>query len=139
MPAHSSHLRYTTDGNGDVVDLTAGVASVVDEAGSVTSGIATVFVPGATAAVTTMENEPGNVFDMRAFLDRLVPPGDSYHHNRLNHDTNAHAHVRAALIGPSETIPIEAGRLLLGTWQQIVLIDFDDRPRERTVLVNVVC
>jgi secondary thiamine-phosphate synthase enzyme len=139
LPAHSSNLTYTTDGNGDVVDLTAGVASVVQEAGSVTSGIATVFVPGATAAVTTMENEPGNVFDLRALLDRLVPPGEPYHHNRLNHDTNAHAHIRAALIGPSATIPIEAGRLLLGTWQQIVLIDFDDRQRERTVLVNVVC
>jgi secondary thiamine-phosphate synthase enzyme len=139
VPAHSSHLRCTTDGNGDVVDLTAGVASVVEAAGSVTSGIATVFVPGATAAVTTMENEPGNVFDLRALLDRLVPPGDSYHHNRLNHDSNAHAHIRATLIGPSESIPIEAGRLLLGTWQQIVLIDFDDRPRERMVLVNVVC
>ena len=139
MPAHSYHLRYTTDGDGDVVDLTAGVAQVVAEAGSVTSGIASVFVPGATAAVTTMENEPGNVFDLRALLDRLVPPGGSYEHNSLNHDTNAHAHIRAALVGPSETIPIEAGRLLLGTWQQIVLIDFDDRPRERTVLVNVVC
>jgi secondary thiamine-phosphate synthase enzyme len=138
LPAHSSHLRYTTDGNGDVVDLTAGVASVVAEAGSITSGIASVFVPGATAAITTMEHEPGNVFDLRALLDRLVPPGDAYEHNSLNHDTNAHAHIRAALVGPSETIPIEAGRLLLGTWQQIVLIDFDDRPRERTVLVNVV-
>ena len=137
--ATSQHLRYTTDGNGDVVDLTAGVARVVADAGSVTTGIATVFVPGATAAVTTMENEPGNVFDLRALLDRLVPPEDEYHHNRLNHDTNAHAHIRAALIGPSESIPIEAGRLLLGTWQQIVLVDFDDRPRERTVLVNVVC
>jgi secondary thiamine-phosphate synthase enzyme len=139
LPGHSQHLRYTTGGSGDVVDLTAGVAAVVEEAGSVTTGIAVVFVPGATAAITTMENEPGNVSDLRALLDRLVPPDDPYHHNRLNHDTNAHAHIRAALVGPSEAIPIEAGRLLLGTWQQIVLIDFDDRPRERTVLVSVVC
>jgi secondary thiamine-phosphate synthase enzyme len=137
LPAHSSHLRYTTGGNGDVVDLTPGVAAVVAEAGSVKSGVAVVFVPGATAAVTTMENEPGNVFDLSALLDRLVPPGGDYRHNRLNHDTNAHAHIRAALVGPSESIPIEAGRLLLGTWQQVVLVDFDDRPRERTVLVNV--
>ena len=86
-----------------------------------------------------MEHEPGNVLDLRALLDRLVPAREDYQHNRLNHDTNAHAHIRAALVGPSESIPIEAGRLLLGTWQQIVLIDFDDRPRERTVLVNVVC
>jgi secondary thiamine-phosphate synthase enzyme len=137
LPVHSQHLRYTTGGSGDVVDLTTGVAQVVAEAGSVKGGVAVVFVPGATAAVTTMENEPGNVFDLTALLDRLVPPGDDYHHNRLNHDTNAHAHIRAALVGPSESIPIEAGRLLLGTWQQIVLVDFDDRPRERTVLVNV--
>jgi thiamine phosphate synthase YjbQ (UPF0047 family) len=82
LPAHSSHLRYATEGDGDVVDLTAGVAQVVAEAGSVTSGIASVFVPGATAAVTTMENEPGNVLDLRALLDRLVPPGGSYQHNR---------------------------------------------------------
>jgi secondary thiamine-phosphate synthase enzyme len=139
VPTHSAHLRFSTDGNGDVVDLTAGVAAVVEAAGSMTGGIASVFVPGATAAITTMEHEPGNVFDLRSLLDRLIPPTGDYEHNALNHDSNAHAHIRAALVGPSETIPIEAGRLLLGTWQQIVLIDFDDRPRERTVLVSVVC
>jgi secondary thiamine-phosphate synthase enzyme len=139
LPSHSAHLRVETDGNGDVVDLTARVADVVADAGAQTSGVAVVFVPGATAAITTMENEPGNVFDLRALLDRLVPADGDYHHNRLNHDTNAHAHIRAALVGPSESIPVEAGRLLLGTWQQIVLVDFDDRPRERTVLVSVVC
>jgi secondary thiamine-phosphate synthase enzyme len=101
--------------------------------------VVSVFVPGATAAVTTMENEPGNVFDLRQVLDRLVPPEGEWEHNRLNHDSNAHAHIRAAIVGPSETIPFEAGRLMLGTWQQIVLVDFDDRPRERTVLVNVIC
>jgi secondary thiamine-phosphate synthase enzyme len=138
LAGHSAHLRFSTDGNGDVVDLTAGVAAVVEAAGSMTAGIASVFVPGATAAITTMEHEPGNVFDLRTLLDRLIPPSGDYEHNGLNHDTNAHAHIRAALVGPSETIPIEAGRLLLGTWQQIVLIDFDDRPRERTVLVSVV-
>jgi secondary thiamine-phosphate synthase enzyme len=101
--------------------------------------VVAVFVPGATAAITTMEHEPGNVFDFRAFLDRAVPRQAGWEHNRLNHDTNAHAHIKAALMGPSETIPFEAGRLMLGTWQHIVLVDFDDRPRDRTVLVNVVC
>jgi secondary thiamine-phosphate synthase enzyme len=131
----------STRGDGDVVDLTPGVAGVLADAGSVTSGVVSVFVPGATAAVTTMEHERGNVRDLRLVLDALIPARGSFdwEHNRLNHDTNAHAHVRAALVGPSETIPVEAGRLLLGTWQQIVLIDFDDRPRERTVLVNVMC
>jgi secondary thiamine-phosphate synthase enzyme len=137
LPSHSAQLRFRTKGNGDVIDVTPDVADVVAEAG-VTSGIAAVFVPGATAAITTMECEPGNVADLRALLDKLVPPHGRYEHNRLNHDSNAHAHIRAALLGPSEAIPIEAGRLLLGTWQQVVLVDFDDRPRERTVLVNLV-
>ena len=137
MPVTSAHLRFRTDGNGDVVDITPGVADAVAQTRG--SGVASVFVPGATAAVTTMEHEPGNVFDLRTLLDRLVPAGDAWEHNRLNHDTNAHAHIRAALVGPSETIPFEAGRLMLGTWQQIVLVDFDDRPRDRTVLVNVLC
>jgi secondary thiamine-phosphate synthase enzyme len=136
LPITSAQLRCSTDGNGDVVDITGDVAAVVSEV-SVSSGLVAVFVPGATAAVTTMEHEPGNVFDLRTLLDRLVPRDASWEHNRLNHDTNAHAHIKAAVVGPSETVPFEAGRLMLGTWQQIVLVDFDDRPRERTVLVNV--
>jgi secondary thiamine-phosphate synthase enzyme len=136
LPITSANLRVHTDGNGDVVDITGGVADAVRD--TTGAGIASVFVPGATAAVTTMEHEPGNVFDLRQVLDRLVPREQGWEHNRLNHDTNAHAHIRAALVGPSETIPFEAGRLMLGTWQQIVLLDFDDRPRERTVIVNVI-
>jgi len=137
LPISSAQLRFRTDGNGDVVDLTDGVAEVVQSSGNGT-GLVTVFVPGATAAVTTMEHEPGNVFDLRNLLDRLIPRQEAWEHNRLNHDSNAHAHIRASIVGPSETVPFEAGRLMLGTWQQIVLIDFDDRPRERTVLVNVI-
>jgi secondary thiamine-phosphate synthase enzyme len=137
LPVTSAQLRFETDGNGDVVDITPGVAGAIAETRG--SGVVSVFVPGATAAVTTMEHEPGNVFDLRTLLDRLVPRGEAWEHNRLNHDTNAHAHIRAAIVGPSETIPFAAGRLMLGTWQQIVLVDFDDRPRERTVLVNVLC
>jgi len=138
LAIYSGEIRLTTAGSGDALDLTEAVERVVEQSGA-RDGAVTVFVPGSTAAITTMEHEPGGVHDLRELLDRLVPPGASYRHNSLNHDTNAHAHIRAALVGPSETIPIEAGRLLLGTWQQIVLIDFDDRPRERTVLVNVVC
>ena len=76
--------------------------------------------------------------DLQQLLDQLIPPREDYEHNRRNHDTNAHAHLRAALIGPSETIPLVDGRLILGTWQQVVLIDFDDRPRTRSVTVHVV-
>jgi secondary thiamine-phosphate synthase enzyme len=137
LPTTSAHLRFGTDGNGDVVDVTPAVAEMVAQ--TTGAGVASVFVPGATAAITTMENEPGNVFDLRQLLDQLVPREAGWEHNRLNHDSNAHAHIRAAIVGPSETIPFEAGRLMLGAWQQIVLVDFDDRPRERTVLVNVIC
>ena len=92
---------------------------------------------GSTAAISTMEFEPGGVADLRSLLDRLIPPQGDYEHNRLNHDTNSHAHQRATLVGPSEQVPVIDGRLALGTWQQLVLIDFDDRPRERTVIVMV--
>jgi secondary thiamine-phosphate synthase enzyme len=125
-----------TPGNGHVVDITAGVESVLSTA-VVDRGAAVVFATGSTVAVTTMEFEPGGVSDLQQLLERLIPHTSSYEHNRRNHDTNAHAHLRAALIGPSETIPIVDGRLSLGTWQQVVLIDFDDRPRSRTVTVQV--
>jgi secondary thiamine-phosphate synthase enzyme len=95
------------------------------------------FVRGSTAAVTTMEFEAGGVADLRQMLERLIPAEGDYAHNRLNRDTNSHAHQRASVIGPSESVPIIGGRLALGTWQQLVLIDFDDRPRERTVVVQV--
>lgn len=137
MAVHSGRLEFSTQGNGDVIDLTEGVESVIRSAG-VDAGMATVFVPGATAAVTTMEFEPGGIRDLKDTLDRLVPPEGDYEHNRLNHDTNSHAHLRAAIVGPSESVPIESGRLVRGTWQQLVLLDFDDRPRRRSVTVTIV-
>jgi secondary thiamine-phosphate synthase enzyme len=85
-----------------------------------------------------MEYEPGGVHDLQALLDRLIPPRGDYEHNRLNHDTNSHAHQRASIVGPSEVVPVLGDRLALGTWQQLVLIDFDDHSRERTVVVQVV-
>ena len=126
-----------TPGNGHIVDITAGVASVV-RTSAVDRGIVTAFATGSTVAITTMEHEPGGVHDLQALLDRLIPAGGEYEHNVRNHDTNAHAHLRAAVIGPSETVPLIDGRLALGTWQQLVLIDFDDRPRSRSVTVQVV-
>ena len=136
MPTHNDHIRLSTQGDGDVQPLSERVLEIVRDSG-VERGVAAIFVPGATAAVTTMEYEPGGVTTCKAALDRLVPAQGDYEHNRLNYDTNSHAHIRAAIVGPSESIPIDAGRLLLGTWQEIVLLDFDDRPRERTVLVSV--
>ena len=136
MAVQGGMLRLETPGNGDIVDITEGVARVAATSG-VERGIITVFATGSTVAVTTMEHEPGGVHDLQQLLDRLIPAQGDYEHNRLNHDTNAHAHLRAAVIGPSETIPLVDGRLALGTWQQLVLIDFDDRPRTRTVTVQV--
>ena len=136
MTAHSGLLRVSTAGGGEIVDLTEGVASVVARA-EVRHGVAVVFGVGSTVGVTTMEFEPGGVADLRAALERLLPAELEYEHNRLNMDTNAHSHLRAALIGASESVPIVGGRLALGTWQQIVLLDFDVRPRERTVHVTV--
>jgi secondary thiamine-phosphate synthase enzyme len=136
VAVHSGQLRFSTAGGGEIVDLTEGVASVVART-EVSEGVAVVFGVGSTVAVTTMEYEPGGVADLRAALERLLPAGADYEHNRLNHDTNAHSHLRAALIGPSETVPIAGGRLVLGTWQQVVLLDLDVRPRDRTVQVTV--
>ena len=137
MAVHSWESSFSTQGDSDVIDITAGVQRIV-AAGPVADGLVTAFVRGSTAAITTMEFEPGGVADLRDLLERLIPVHGDYEHNRLNHDTNSHAHQRASLIGASEQVPMVAGRLALGTWQQLVLIDFDDRPRERTVVVQVV-
>jgi secondary thiamine-phosphate synthase enzyme len=132
----TSEIGIETRGDSDVIDITGEVGAAVSESG-VAEGQASAFVRGSTAAITTMEFEPGGIEDLRALLDRLIPTKGDYAHNRLNHDTNSHAHQRASIIGPSEMIPVSAGRLALGTWQQLVLIDFDDRPRRRTVVVQV--
>jgi len=137
MTTHSGILRIHTDGHGEIVDLTEGVRSVVRTT-SVEKGLVSVFVGASTAAVTTMEFDPAVVVDLRQALDRLVPADHEYEKNRRDDKTNAHARVRASLVGPSVTIPLTGGLLALGAWQQIVLLDFDDRPRERTVSIHVV-
>jgi secondary thiamine-phosphate synthase enzyme len=136
VAVHGGLLRLETQGNGHIVDITPGVASVVRTSG-VDRGLVSVFATGSTVAVTTMEYEPGGVHDLQSLLDQLIPARDDYEHNVRNGDTNAHAHLRAAVIGPSESVPLLDGRLALGTWQQVVLIDFYDRPRRRTVTVQV--
>jgi secondary thiamine-phosphate synthase enzyme len=137
MPVHTGELRLSTKGDNDIIDITDGVARIVSTA-AVTEAQATAFVRGSTAAITTMEFEPGGIHDLSQALERLIPSHGDYEHNRLNRDTNSHAHQRASLIGPAEIVPVSGGRLALGTWQQIVLIDFDDRARDRTVVVQVV-
>ena len=136
MAVHTALLRLRTQGDGDIVDLSPGLAGVLRTC-ELRRGVVCVFVEGSTAAVTTMEYEPGGVEDLRAALERLVPAAGAYAHNRLNADDNAHAHLRASLLGPSVSIPLVRGSLVLGTWQQVVLIDFDDRPRERSVHIRI--
>ena len=119
----------------DVFDLTADVASVVAEAG-IGRGQVLVFVPGSTAAVTTIEFESGAVADLVRAVERLAPGGQPYEHDQRWGDGNGYAHVRAALVGPSLVVPVADGQLATGTWQQIVLLDFDNRPRRRKVLVQ---
>ncbi len=137
MNLRATELRFSTRGDTDVIDITGEVQGVVEEAG-VEVGQVLACVRGSTAAIATMEFEPGGVHDLREMLERLIPAQGNYEHNRLNHDSNSHAHQRATLIGPSEAVPVVGGRLALGTWQQLVLIDFDDRVRERTVVVQVI-
>jgi secondary thiamine-phosphate synthase enzyme len=136
VTVHTGLLRLETEGDGQIVDLTEGVLAVVRQS-EVEHGLVSVFVTGSTAAVTTMEYEPGGVQDLQQTLERLVPRARDYAHNVMNGDDNAHAHLRASLVGPSETVTLVGGRLALGTWQQIVLLDFDTRPRRREVHVQV--
>jgi secondary thiamine-phosphate synthase enzyme len=133
---HSAQIRVSTEGNGDIIDITPGVQEVVDTAG-IGDGLVTVFVAHSTAAVSLIEYEEGGVNDLRELMERLVPGGGDYHHNLTAGDTNAHAHLRAAVLGPSEVVPSKGGRIQTGTWQQFVLVDFDDQPRNRTIMVQV--
>ena len=129
-------VRFGTRGNGEVVDVTDEVARKV--AGSeVTEGTVTIFTPSATSALTTIEYESGAVADLQALFDRLVPQNAEYRHNLRWGDGNGHSHVRAALLGASLTVPFVDKRLTLGTWQQIVFVDFDVRPHDRRLVLQI--
>ncbi len=129
-------IRVSTVGQDDLIDLTDDVAAVVASTG-VMDGVVVAFVVGSTAAVTTIEFEPGLAHDLPAALELIAPRHGHYEHEARWHDDNGHSHVRASLIGPSLTIPLVKGKLTLGTWQQVVLFECDTRPRERTVIVQV--
>jgi secondary thiamine-phosphate synthase enzyme len=137
MKVETHRLRVPTRGNAEIVDLTPQIRDRISD-GRIVDGIATVFVVGSTGAVTTTEFEPGLVnTDFRALFERLAPEDGFYQHEETWHDDNGHSHVRASLVGPSLTVPLVDGRLTLGTWQQVVLMDFDTRSREREVIVQV--
>jgi secondary thiamine-phosphate synthase enzyme len=132
----NSYLSFKTSGDTDIIDITTYVSRQVAESG-LTEGQVLIFVPGSTAAVTTIEYESGAVRDLKEAIERLAPVSISYRHDAKWGDGNGYAHVRAALMGPSLTVPLIQGHLVLGTWQQIVLIDFDNDPRDRKVLVSI--
>ena len=135
---YGERVRVSTRGNTDVADITGEVARVV-AASKVRNGVVVVFVVGSTAGITTTEAEPGLLtHDLKAFFERIAPEGEYYKHEATWHDDNGHAHVRASALGPSITVPVVEGRMTLGTWQQIVLLDFDTRGRQREVVVQVV-
>jgi secondary thiamine-phosphate synthase enzyme len=134
----TTHIHtLSTKGQGDAHDLTAIVARAI-EASGMTSGIATIFVVGSTAGLTTIEFEPGAVHDLGEVFEQIAPRGGEYRHHLRWGDDNGSSHVRAALLGPSVTIPFRDGRLMLGTWQQVALFEFDTRPRRREVVVQMI-
>ena len=135
MTVATQTIALSTHGNGEVTDITAQVAEAVAASG-IADGIVTVFVPGATGALTTVEYEPGLVADLGELFERLAPEDARYHHDEAWHDGNGHAHVRASLLGPSLTVPVRGGKLTLGTWQQIIFVDFDNRPRRRELVAQ---
>jgi len=137
MTKYQQELSVTTRGHGDMHDLTKQVAALVTES-RIQTGIANVFNVGSTAAVGTIEFEPGLEGDLPTILDKLIPPSRNYGHEQAWHDGNGHSHLQATMLGPSLTVPIAGGKLALGTWQQIFHLECDVRGRKRTVIVTLV-
>jgi secondary thiamine-phosphate synthase enzyme len=136
MAVVTKDIQIDSRGENDVVDLTQRIQRCVAEA-KLGSGLVVVFVPGSTAAVTTIEYEPGLAKDFPAALERIAPKNHAYEHENAWHDGNGRSHVKASLVGPSLTVPFVDGKLALGTWQQIVLVELDLRPRTRKVIVQI--
>ena len=136
MTVNTGTIELHTRGDADIQDITRDVATVVAETG-LESGLVTIFCPSATSALTTIEFEQGCISDLRRLFDEIVDPSRHYAHNARWGDGNGHSHVRAALLGPSLTVPFVQGRLTLGTWQQIIYVDFDNRSRHRQLVAQI--
>lgn len=136
MVIETFHINLQTKGNSDIIDLTGHVQEIITLK-KFKEGNVLVFAGGSTAGITTIEYEPGLLKDYPDFWERLVPENVNYEHDNTWHDGNGHSHVRAALQGASLTVPFTNGKLMLGTWQQIILLDFDNRPRNRKIVVQV--
>jgi len=137
MSVKTGSLTLSTRGDADVRDITGELARLVAESG-LRAGTLTVFCPSSTSGVTTIEYEPGAVSDLRRLFNEIIPPGRDYAHEAAWHDGNGHSHVRAALLGASLSVPFVNGQLTLGTWQQVIYVDFDVRPRRRELVVQMV-
>ena len=137
MTVKSMFIQFNTRGNCDIIDISGQVSACIQESG-VKDGIVTIFTPSSTSALTTIEYEPGCLSDLKRSFDELVDPKQEYAHNATWGDGNGHSHLRAALLKASLTVPLVAGRMTLGTWQQIVYLDFDNRPRRREVVVQII-
>jgi secondary thiamine-phosphate synthase enzyme len=137
MTVTTARLSLDSRGHGHILDITADVAEAV-RGSELTQGVATVFVTGSTAGLTTVEFEPGLVHDLTAAFERLYPKTMEYRHHETWGDDNGHSHVRASMLGPSLAVPFVDGALTLGTWQQIILVDFDTRPRRREFVVQMI-
>ncbi len=137
MTVVTKTVRIKTRGELQMIDITEDVSRAVQES-KISDGIATVFVPGSTAAVTTIEYEPGLLKDFPDTLERISPRNVDYQHEQMWHDGNGHSHVRASLVGPSLTVPFTKRQLTLGTWQQIVLVELDTKSRDRSLIVQII-
>jgi len=137
MKIFTAKLTQKTQGFCDIIDITDKVRDLIEKE-KIRRGQATLFVSGSTAALTTIENESGLVQDLKEFVEKLIPSDRRYHHDARWGDDNGFSHLRASLFGPSLAVPIENGRPLLGTWQQVVLLDFDNRPRTREIIVQLI-
>ncbi len=129
-------IRLKTKGNTDIIDITDKVQKIIDKH-LIPTGQVLIFVPGSTGGLTTVEYEPGLIQDLPEAYERIAPTGRTYHHDATWGDGNGYAHVRASLTGPSLTVPVENGKMTLGTWQQIIFLDFDNRSRSREIVVQV--
>jgi secondary thiamine-phosphate synthase enzyme len=137
MVSYNDELNIKTNGEVDIIDITNEIQRITNKS-KIKNGIVCIFVPGSTGSITTIEYEPGLKKDFPRALQRLAPKGEYYNHHETWHDDNGHSHVRASLMGPSLTIPIIDGRLIHGTWQQIVFVELDTNPRNRNLIVQIV-
>jgi len=137
MAVITKRIKFGTKGNTDIINITAETSSAVLSS-ELKNGSVTIFVPGSTGGITTVEYEPGLVHDVKAFFAKIAPESDEYQHNIRLKDGNGHAHVRATLLGPGISVPFVDGKMQLGRWQQIIFVDFDNRPREREIIVQII-